>query len=211
MNYRNTLVIIIIYFSSLYQCIGQFQFEVIYDGYISSITNKIVDLETPRYTQKVAVFTEYPIVQNKLFVGSGLGFLQTGNRSFSEFGDQGFIKSIKFVDNYNYVFIPTRLKYSIRNFLFIGSIDHNFNIGGSTISVRVNQDDSVQRDKDEVNIIGGSIGGYLAVFDLGVYYTIFDHFILGVKGMHSLNQVVVGVPRDNKVRGVGMSLGYKFN
>lgn len=186
---------------------NKFRLTVEYSPNYSRLTDEVVN-ERFKLSHNALLRISYNS-KGKLKPTIGLGFLNTGELERSEIGGQLGIESVKFIRNYNYIYIPIGIKIKFNKIYLLPELGIGVNISNKTKQItEFTNGEKEKKTRDETLITGEfnktSIPISLAI---GADYSIGNKsFSTGIKGYYGLNQVVKDVSRNNHYFGIGLVL-----
>jgi hypothetical protein len=183
----------------------KFGLTIEYSPNYSRLTNEVVN-ERFKLSHNALLRMSYN-ADSKIKPTIGLGFLNTGELESSELGGQLGIESIKFIHNYNYLYIPIGAKISFGQFYVIPEIGLGINISNKTkqITKFTNGETEKETRKEQPNSCEFNNLSIPISLSVGTDFKLAGKsFSTGIKGYYGLNQVVKDVPRDNHYFGIGL-------
>jgi len=178
-----------------------------YSPNYSRITNEVVN-ERFKLSHNALLRISYH-ANGKIKPTIGLGFLNTGELESSELGGQLGIESIKFIHNYNYLYIPIGAKISLGQFYVLPEIGLGINVSKKTKQITEFTNGETEKETREETFNSGKFNNLTIPISIsvGTDFQMADiSFSTGIKGYYGLNQVVKDVPRDNHYFGIGLIL-----
>ena len=214
MNSRIILIstIALLSFQILFSQENKFALTIEYSPNFSKITDEIVD-ESGKLSHNALLRLEY---QTKSIVNPtiGIGILNTGEQvKIRFFGGQLGINEIKFIHNYNYVFVPIGVNINFGRFYILPEIGIGLNISNKTKEVRLLTSGEKEITVQDAQLNSGEFNDITVpfMFSYGNYFKIKNKLlVVGFKGYYGLNQLVKKVPRSNHYYGFGINLGLKL-
>ena len=137
----------------------------------------------------------------------GLGFLNTGELERSDIGGQLGIESIKFIHNYNYLYVPIGAKINLGQLFFHPEIGLGVNTSNKTNQITEFTNGDTEKETIDEQLIADEVNNLSIPISLAVgldFNIASKSFSSGIKGYYGLNQVVKDVPRDNHYFGIGL-------
>ncbi len=183
----------------------KFSLTIEYSPNYSRLTNEVVN-ERFKLSHNALLRMSY-LSNGKIKPTIGLGFLNTGELERSDFGGQLGIETIKFVHNYNYLYVPIGAKISLGQFYVLPEIGLGINISNKTKQITEFTNGDIEKETIDIQLIAGEFNNLSIPISLSVgtdFKIASKSFSTGIKGYYGLNQVVKDVPRDNHYFGIGL-------
>lgn len=183
----------------------KFGLTIEYSPNYSRLTNEVVN-ERFKLSHNALLRMSYNSV-GKIKPTIGLGFLNTGELERSELGGQLGIESIKFIHNYNYLYIPIGAKINLGQFFVLPEIGLGINISNKTKQITKFTNGQTEKETRDEQPNSGKFNNLTIPIALSVgtdFQMAGKSFSTGMKGYYGLNQVVKDVPRDNHYFGIGL-------
>lgn len=209
---RNTINILISVLSifSVQRLLAQenkFLLSIEYSPNCSKITDEVVN-EKYKLSHNALIRIEYN-TKGKIKPSLGLGYLNTGELEKSEIGGQQGIEEVKFIHNYNYLFIPIGVIIKFGKFYFLPEIGLGVNISNKTRQITKFTNGETEKETRDETLISGEFNKLSIPLSLSVARQISiggKSFSTGCKGYYGINKVVRDVPRNNHYFGLGVLL-----
>ena len=185
----------------------RFGLTIEYSPNYSRITNEVVN-ERFKLSHNALLRMSYH-ANGKIKPTIGLGFLNTGELESSELGGQLGIESIKYIHNYNYLYIPIGAKISLGQFYVLPEIGLGINVSKKTKQITEFTNGETEKETREETFNSGKFNNVTIPVSISVgtdFRMAGISFSTGIKGYYGLNQVVKDVPRDNHYFGIGLIL-----
>lgn len=209
---RNTINILISVLSifSAQRLLAQenkFLLSIEYSPNCSKITDEVAN-EKYKLSHNALIRIEYN-TKGKIKPSLGLGYLNTGELEKSEIGGQQGIEEVKFIHNYNYLFIPIGAIIKFGKFYFLPEIGLGVNISNNTRQITKFTNGETKKETRDETLISGEFNKLSIPLSLSVARQISigsKSFSTGLKGYYGINKVVRDVPRNNHYFGLGVIL-----
>jgi hypothetical protein len=200
------LILIISYSQSLLsQGNNKFILTIEYSPNYSRLTNEVVN-ERFKLSHNALLRISYS--GNVKFKPTiGLGYLNTGELEKSEIGGQLGIESVKFIHNYNYLYLPLGVKINYGQFYFLPEIGLGINISNKTEQSTKFTNGETEKETKDVQLNSGEFNNFSIPISISMgtdFKLAGKSFSTGIKGYYGLNRLVKDVPRDNHYFGIGL-------
>lgn len=185
----------------------KFKLTVEYSPNYSKLTDEVVN-ERFKLSHNALLRINYNTKGN-IKPTIGLGFLNTGELESSEIGGQLGIESIKFIHNYNYLYIPIGAKINLGNLYLLPELGIGINLSNKTKQVTEFTNGETEKETIDEQLVFDEFTKMSIPLSLsvGTDLELFGKsFSTGLKGYYGLNQVVKDVPRNNHYFGIGLIL-----
>ncbi len=200
------LLMVLGVFQSLFsQDNKKFSLTIEYSPNYARLTNEVVN-ERFKLSHNALLRISYH-TNGKIKPTIGLGFLNTGELERSDIGGQFGIESIKFIHNYNYLYVPIGAKINFGQLFFHPEIGLGVNISNKTNQITEFTNGDTEKETIDEQLIAGEFNNLSIPISLSVgtdFKIASKSFSTGIKGYYGLNQVVKDVPRDNHYFGIGL-------
>lgn len=200
------LFMVIGVFQSLYsQNNKKFSLTIEYVPNYSRLTNEVIN-ERFKLSHNALLRISYH-TKGKIKPTIGLGFLNTGELERSDIGGQLGIESIKFIHNYNYLYVPIGAKINFGQLFFHPEIGLGVNTSNKTKQITEFTNGDTEKETIDEQLIAGEFNNLSIPISLSVgtdFKIASKSFSTGIKGYYGLNQVVKDVPRNNHYFGIGL-------
>lgn len=183
----------------------KFSLTIEYSPNYSRLTNEVIN-ERFKLSYNALLRMSYH-TNGKFKPTIGLGFLNTGELERSDIGGQLGIESIKFVHNYNYLYVPIGAKINLGQLFFHPEIGLGVNTSNKTKQITEFTNGDTEKETIDEQLIAGEFNNLSIPISLSVgtdFKIASKSFSAGIKGYYGLNQVVKDVPRNNHYFGIGL-------
>jgi len=190
---------------------NKFGLTIEYSPNFSKLTDEVID-EKFKLSHNSLLRMTYQS-KGKIKPTFGLGFLNTGELASSELSGTLGIESIKFIQNYTYIYIPIGAKINFKNLYILPELGVAINVSKTTKIVTDFSNGETEMETIEAVFNSGEFNKYGIPFSfsVGTKLTLNNlSFTTGLKGYYGLTQVVKNVPRNNHYFGIGLLLAMNF-
>lgn len=186
---------------------NNFNLTIEYSPNYSRLTNEVVN-EKFKLSHNALLRISYN-TNGKIKPTFGIGFLNTGESESSEIGGQFGIESVKFIHNYNYLYIPIGAKINLGKLYLLPELGIGLNFSNKTKQITEFTNGETEKETRDEQLVVGEFNKISIPLSLsvGTDLELFGKsFSTGLKGYYGLNQVVNDVPRNNHYFGIGIIL-----
>ena len=190
----------------------RFDLEVEYSPNYSKLTNEIVE-ERLKISHNALLRVTY-LTGGRLQPSAGIGFFNTGEVEKDKIIGDSELESVKFIQNYNYIYVPVGIRVDLDNFYLRPELAMAIALVHRSKVIAKEIDGERRVYKSEAELASGEFNKVAFPLSLAIgkdFKLAKLSLSSGLKGYYGLNQVVRNVRRDNHFFGFGLFVAGSLN